>query len=248
MRLGSLRTPMNPDPRRTDHPALRHNLFYTAIPRIGTMLLLFASAAIFEARNLFSLTALSNGDIWWHLRTGLWILQNHAVPHSGLFSQSPALPWTSSSWGYDLEIAFAFRMLGLRSIPLLLMGFKTAFAVVSFLLGGGLRGRFWPAIALSVTAQYTLGSVQPGPGYCSIVFFAVELLLLSENHSTGSVRLLFCLPPLFLVWANLDVQFVYGILLLVLYLTTSFLQSLGQRSAIEHPQERGLPSRQETLA
>jgi len=239
MRLGSLRTPMNPAPRKTDHPALRHSLFYTAIPRIGTMLLLFASAAIFEAKNLFSLTALSNGDIWWHLRTGLWILQNHAVPHSGLFSQSAALPWTASSWGYDLKIAFAFRMLGLRSIPLLLMGFKTAFAVVSFLLAGGLRGRFWPAVALSATAQYTLGSVQPGPGYCSIVFFAVELLLLSENHDTGSVRLLFWLPPLFLVWANLDVQFVYGILLLVLYLSTSFLQSLGQRSAIEHPQEKG---------
>jgi hypothetical protein len=208
------------------------------MPRIGTMLLLFASAAFFEAKNLSSLTALSNGDIWWHLRTGIWIIQNHSVPHGGLFSQSPELPWTASSWGYDLLVAFAFRMLHLRSIPLLLMVFKTAFAVVTFLLAGGLRGRFWPAVALSATAQYILGSVQPGPSYCSILFFAVELLLLNESRSTGSVRPLFWLPPLFLAWANLDIQFVYGILLLLLFLTTSLLQDLGRRSGVAGLQQK----------
>ncbi len=143
------------------------------MPRIGKMMLLFVSAAILEARNRSSLTAISNGDIWWHLRTEIWILQNHGVPHSGLFSQSPELPWSAASWGYDLLVAFGFRMLDLRSIPLLLMGFKTALAVVTFLLAGGLRGKFWPAVALSATAQYILGSVQPGPGYCYRLHHAV---------------------------------------------------------------------------
>jgi len=120
----------------------------------------------------------------------------------------------------------------------LLMGFKTALAVVTFLLAGGLGGRFWPAVALSATAQYILVSVQPEPGYCSIVLFAVELLLLSESRSTESVRLLFWLPPLFLVWANLDLQFVYGILLLGLFLMTTFLPHLGYRSAVEQDQKK----------
>ena len=202
------------------------------------MLLLFASAAVFETKNLSSLSTLANGDIWWHLRTGIWMLQNHAVPHSGLFSQSPALPWTASSWGYDLLVAFAFRMLDLWSIPILLMGFKTAFAVATFLLAGGLRGRFWPAVALSVTAQYILGSVQPGPGYCSVLLFAVELFLLNESRRAGSVRPLYGLPPLFLVWANLDIQFVYGILLLVLFLITFWLQHLGPRPGVGHLQQK----------
>jgi hypothetical protein len=202
------------------------------MPRIGTMLLLFACAAVFEAKNRSSLSALSNGDIWWHLRTGIWMLQNHAVPHSGLFSQSPALPWTASSWGYDLVVAIAFRMLDLRSLPILLMGFKTALAVVTFLLAGGLRGRFWPAVALSATAQYILGNAQPVAGYCSILFFAVELFLLNESRRAGSVRPLYGLPPLFLVWANLDIQFVYGILLLVLFLIAFCLPHPGPRPGV----------------
>jgi hypothetical protein len=208
------------------------------MPRIGTMLLLFASASVFEAKNLSSLSTLANGDIWWHLRTGIWMLQNHAVPHSGLFSQSAALPWTASSWGYDLLVAFAFRMLDLWSIPILLMGFKTAFAVATFLLAGGLRGRFWPAVALSAATQYILANVQPSPTYCSILFFAVELLLLNENRRTGSVRPLFWLPPLFLLWANLDIQFVYGILFLVLFVITFCLQHLGPRPGVGQLQQK----------
>lgn len=227
---------MNSDPQRTDPPNLRNGPLDTALPRIGTMLLLFASAAVFEAKNLSSLTSLSNGDIWWHLRTGIWILQNHGVPHSGLFSQSPDLPWTASSWAYDLLVALGFRMQGLRSVPVMLMIFKLAFAVATFLLAGGLRGRFWPAVVLSATTQYILGHVQPGPGYCSMLFFAVELLLLNESRRRG-VRFLFWLPPLFLVWANLDIQFVFGILLLALFLITSFLGKFG-RSSAEHVQHK----------
>jgi hypothetical protein len=228
---------MNSSPRTTDDPG-SPRLLNPAMTRIGTMVLLFASAAIFEAKNVSSLSSLSNGDIWWHLRAGTWILQNHGVPHQGLFSQSSQLPWAASSWGYDLLLAFAFRILGLRSIPVLLMAFKTAFAVVTFLLAGGLRGRFWTAVALSAAAQYILANVQPSPTYWSMLFFAVELLLLNDNRGTGKVRPLFWLPPLFLLWANLDLQFVYGILVLLLFLTTSFLQDLRPRSGGELRQQK----------
>lgn len=198
------------------------------------MLLLFAAAAVFEARNLSSLSTPSNGDIWWHLRTGIWILQNHGVPHSGLFSQSPQLPWSASSWGYDLLVGFIFRMLGLYSVPVLVMAFKSALAVVAFLLAGGLRGRFWLAVALSAIVQYILGGVQPGPTGCSIILFAAELFLLHESRVSGSAQPLLWLPPLFLVWANLDIQFVYGILLLGLFLIASLLPDLRGRSGVQH--------------
>jgi len=227
---------MNPDPRRTRRPNSRRLGFDATIPRIVTMALLFASAAVFEAGNLSSLSTLSNGDIWWHLRTGVWIIQNHSVPHSGLFSQSPDLAWIASSWGYDLLLAFAFRTLGLGSIPVFLMGFKSALAVVTFLLAGGLRGKFWLAAALSAIAQYILGGIQPGPIYFTILFFAVELLLLTECRRTGRVRPLFWLPALFLLWANLDIQFVYGVLLLLLFLSLSLLQEVGRRPGVAHLQ------------
>jgi len=232
---------MNSSPRATDHPNTdrlnadrsigdrsignrpnsNRGRFDTAPLRIATLLPLFAAVALFEAKNLSALTALSNSDVWLHLRTGTWMLQNHAVPQTGLFSQSPDFRWTASTWGYDLLVAVAFRMLDLRSIPVLVMIFKSALAVVTYLLAGGVRGRFWTAVALSATVQYILGGVLPGPTYCSMLLFAVELLLLNQSRATDSVRPLFWLPPLFLLWANLDNQFVFGLLLLLLFLLAS---------------------------
>ena len=202
----------------------------TTLSRVPTMLLLFSTAAAFEAKNLSSLSYLSNGDVWWHLRTGIWMLQTHILPHNGLFSQSAELHWQSSSWLYDLLVASAFRMLGLLAIPLLLMAFKLLLALVTFFVAGGLRGRFWPAVLLSAVSQYILGSVPLGPGYGSILFFGIELFLLIEVRHTVNERFLFWLPPLFLLWANLDVQFVYGILLFVLFLIAFFLRTLQPRT------------------
>jgi len=207
--------------------------------RIPVLLLLFAAAAAMEALRLTSLSTLTNRDIWLHLETGLWILQHHALPHNGIFSQSGDLPWSACSWAYDVLLAAAYRLLDLRAIPLLLMLSKAALAFVTFLLAGGLsdglaparvntesqphtEGKFWLAIFLSIVAQYILGAVPVGPGYCSVLLFAVELLLLIEFRRSGNFHLLYWLPALFLLWANLDVQFVYGIGLLLLFVTANY--------------------------
>jgi hypothetical protein len=211
--------------------------------RIPAMLLLFTSAALLEAVRLSSLTALSNGDTWGHLSAGLWIIQNHGLPTNGIFSQSAALPWVDSSWAYDVVLAVLYKLLALRAVPFVLMGFKVKLAVITFFLAGGLRGRFWPAIALSAIGQYILGGLQPGPTYCSALFFAMELVLLIESRKAGNAKLLFWLPPMFLMWANFDVQFVYGLGLLLLFLGTLVLGSLISRYGI--PQ---LPSDHETVS
>jgi hypothetical protein len=83
------------------------------------------------------------------------------------------------------------------------------------LLAGGLRGKFWSAVALSAVAQYVLGGVPPSPAYFSILFFGIQLWLILESRQRAAV--LYWLGPLFLVWANLDSQFVYGIALLVVF-------------------------------
>lgn len=187
--------------------------------RIPAMILLFTIAAIVEALHCSSLSSLSaNGDIWWHLSSGLWILHNHALPHSGLFSQSSGMSWIASSWPYDLKLAIFYQLLGLASVPLFLMFFKTALGVITFLLAGGGRGAFWPAAALSALAQYIMAGVQPTPAYCSILLFGIELLLLVVSRRRRDLRLLFWLPLLFLVWVNLHIQFPYGIALLALFL------------------------------
>jgi hypothetical protein len=164
-----------------------------------------------------ALTSITAADFWWHLQTGLEILRTHTLPHTGWFSQSAAQPWIASSWLYDVRIAGWYQLLGLRFLPVVALLAKCFLAVVMFLLAGGLRGRFWAALALSVIAQYLLWQMPPLPVFCSVLALAIELILLGELRGRGSRWALFSLPVLFFAWANLDSHFVYGILVLLLF-------------------------------
>jgi hypothetical protein len=189
--------------------------------RLFLLTLLFSVAAVYEAGHQ---SALFSSDVWWHLRTGLWIWQNHTFPRTGLFSQYSDLPWIASSWGHDVLFAATYKLLGLHAIPILLMGLKVALAVVTFLLARAARANFWTAVILSATAQYVIPNLQPVPAVLSILFFGLELALLVKSRRSGDSSILFWLPLLFFVWANLHLQFVLGLLLLGLFLTTLILE------------------------
>ena len=206
--------------------------------RVLALVLLFATAAVYEA---FSLSALNGTDVWSHLRTGTWILQNHAVPHNGLFSQYPDLPWITPTWGFDLLLAVAYKLIGLRALPVLLMLFKTALAVGLFLLARGSRQNLWIPALLAAVAQYAVAGLQLQPALCSVLFCAIELVLLFDARRSGSTRLLLWLPPLFLVWANLDTHFVYGILVLGLLLAAVVTEGVCRRFGVRWFAEQAPP-------
>ena len=189
--------------------------------RVVILLALFSAAAVYESAHLSSINA---PELWVHLRTGRWILENRAVPHSSLFSQYSNLPWRDSSWGVDLLLGVAYKLLGLRAIPIVLMVFKTALAVVMFLLARSAGTGFWTAVAASAIVQVIIPGLQPLPYVFSVILFAVELQWLLESRHSGSARRLWWLPLLFVFWANLHSQFVAGLFLLVLFLTTLLIE------------------------
>ncbi len=206
---------------------------------IVLLILLFTAAPLLELARGSSLTSLNNGDFWWHLRTGLEILRTHALPHTGWFSQSASQPWIASSWLYDVKIAIWYQWLGLRALPLIAGVFKLALAVLTFILAGGLRGRFWTAFVLSAVVQYLLAGTQPLPVYCSVLALAIELILLLRSRENGSTRPLYFLPLLFLVWANVDPNFVYGIFALLLFAAACAVEQWLNREGISWADTEG---------
>jgi hypothetical protein len=189
--------------------------------RIVALIVLFSAAGIYESRHL---SALGGSEVWVHLRTGIWILENHAIPRTGLFSQYSNLAWNDSSWGFDLLLGAGYKLLGLRAIPILLMLLKAGVAVVTFLLAYSGRRDFWKAIVLSALSQYVISGLQPLPYVLSVLFFAVELQLLLNSLGSGSVRRLYWLIPIFVLWANLHIQFVAGLALLAVFLIGSLVE------------------------
>jgi hypothetical protein len=182
---------------------------------IVALVVLFSTAAVFESTHLSGLMA---SEVWVHLRTGSWILENRAIPNTGLFSQYSNLAWNDSSWAFDLLLGVTYKLFGLRAIPILLMLLKAAIAGGTFLLAYSRRGDFWKAVALSAIAQYVISGLQPLPYVLSILFFALELRLLVSSRQSGSARCLYWLPALFVLWANLHIQFVAGLVLLGVFL------------------------------
>ena len=181
--------------------------------RVVALIVLLTAGALREALRI---AAFSDDSIWWHLRTGAWILQNHAIPRTGLFSQLPNSPWIAFSWPFDAAFAGVFAVLGLRAAPLMLMLFKVALAAITFLLAGG-RQRFWCAVALSALAQFVFLNTLFTPMLISICCMGLAIYCLLESRRRGELRPLLWLPVLFWLWANLDARFILGFPLLAVF-------------------------------
>jgi hypothetical protein len=59
-----------------------------------------------------------------------------------------------------------------------------------------------------------LFTVCPRPVYFSMMRFTAELTLILEANRSGRIQPLYWLPLIFLVWADLHIQFIYGLAVL----------------------------------
>src|SRR3984957_6170731 len=78
------------------------------------------AAPVAFAVALFSADVLGDGDTWWHLKAGDWILAHGAVPRVDPFSFTMAgAPWTTHEWLSEALLALAFRAAGWSGVLLL---------------------------------------------------------------------------------------------------------------------------------
>ena len=164
-------------------------------------------------------------DVWWHLRTGEWMLQFGAVPHTDPFSVFGAgKPWVAYSWLFELLIFQLFRWLGLVGLVVYTAGMVVSIAVVLHRLIRRLQADFSLAVLLTVVAAFSIYRLYtPRPWLFSILFFALELDVLMQARKTGKFRELVWLPVIFALWANVHIQFIDGLILLAIALAESLL-------------------------
>ena len=173
-------------------------------------------------------------DLWWHLGVGNWILQHHAFPRTGILSQTAAgRPWMAYSWGYEVLLSLVYKCFGLLGIGVFGVLLTLVVACCLYWMLHRLSGRFWAAISLTVVAcSAFLFSLMPRPVFFSMVLFMVTLTLILEAQRSGRVRMLYWLPLMFALWANIHIQFIYGLFLLGLLVGINLLQHLAGRLGI----------------
>ena len=169
-------------------------------------------------------------DIWWHLKVGDWIIDHAAVPHTGILSRTAASrPWVAYSWGYEILMSRAYAWFGLIGIGLYGVLLTLAVAYSIYWMLRRLSGNFWLAsVGAGIVCSAFLFNGMPRPFFFSITLFAVTLTLLLEANRTGQIKSLYWLPLVFLVWANLHIQFIYGLFLVGLFAGVNLLQRAGE--------------------
>lgn len=175
-----------------------------------------------------ALLPVEDPDLWWHLRTGQWIIEHGRVPLTDPFSAYGAgKPWVAYSWLYELFVYYVHQSFGLVGIVWTTVILSLLIALALHVLVRMARLPFLAEVGLLALA---LGSMKPvfylRSWLFSILFFTIELILLFHVRRSGKHKPLLLLPLLFVLWANLHIQFVYGLALLGLFMVEGMIGRL----------------------
>jgi hypothetical protein len=178
-------------------------------------------------------------DIWWHLRTGQWILQHHAIPRVDLFSGVKAgKPWQPYSWLFELLTIKLFQGFGLVGIVGYSGGMVLAITVAVRHLIKRLQADFSVVALLTFVTCYSLWHLfTPRPWMFTILFFVLEIDILMHVRKTGRTRELAWLPVIFALWSNVHIQFIDGLIVLGLAVGESIVTrwGIGEKTRLRAP-------------
>lgn len=204
---------------------LRGSLEWDGWPLAALVLLAFAYVA-------FSQTLFNDGDTYWHIGAGRWILDHASVPVTDPFSfTARGHPWTSHEWLAEIVMAFAFNAASWAGLGIL---FGVAVSATLLLVGLELKRFVRPLHAVA-------GVV--------LLFVLLEPSLLARPHVLAwpmvtawtlvllHARAVHRRPPLkaallMLLWANLHASFAFGLVMLPFFALEALLQERDKRQVV----------------
>jgi tetratricopeptide (TPR) repeat protein len=206
------------------------------------------SALIFLIAVAFSTKSFREPDLWWQIRTGEWILENHEVPKQDIFSYTFAgKEWINIKWLSEVLFAITVKLVGPESVFILQM--MVSCLIIFFLMRLTLifAGRFKFSDA-SVWAIMPLGFVAL---MCGIEYrvigrpemfshlFTVVFIYLHEKNRGNFSKWLYAIIPLQLLWANMHEAFATGLIITAIYTAAAWVEYfLTRKKLIIAPVQR----------
>src|SRR6185503_4613823 len=164
---------------------------------------------IFAFTFLVASRPLSDGDFWFHLKTGEYVWNTGLVPKQELFSFTAyGNPWIAHGWLSGVIFYAVYSKVGLYPLMFIFALLATfAFWIVfRRTVGHPLVVGF--AIVLGIfTALPNLGV---RPRIFSLLFASIFLALLTNYAQYGKGRAIWWLVPLMVLWVNLHGGFIIG--------------------------------------
>lgn len=176
------------------------------------------------ALGLFTMAArgITDPDVWWHLRTGQLILQNHSIFHTDPYSFTRfGQPWINHEWLSEVLMFAIYRVAGFGG---LIVAFAAVISATFFLVFLRSVGR--PYLAAVMTLWGAVASAPSWgvrPQMFSLLLASIFLLLLEASEQRR--QLLWWTAPLMLLWVNLHAGYPIGLAFLALFLIGEGLEA-----------------------
>ncbi len=176
---------------------------------------------------------LSDGDTGYHIRAGEFILEARTVPKNDIFSLwLPPLSWTAHEWLSEVLMAVVHHHAGLIGIAVLFsLTIATTHVVLFRILRGDNQDILIPLILTVIAASTSSIHWLARPHIFSLALTAIWYSVLDRFQYRGR-NWLFVLPFIMLLWVNMHGGYVFGLMLLLVYL-------LGNLAGLYFSEERG---------
>lgn len=154
-----------------------------------------------------------DADIFWALRSGEWIVNNHMVPLTDPFSYTfEGKEWVDFTWGFQVAAHLFYSMMGwggLFILQLLITGltFVLIYLNVSLL---GSRRLWLSASLLFIVFAGSFTRLFIRPHLFSYLLISAYLLILNI-HEKRSSALIYLLFPLQVLWVNVHSSAILGV-------------------------------------
>jgi hypothetical protein len=177
---------------------------------------------IIVVAGLFLLAArpVTDPDLWWHLRTGQLIIQNHKLFHSDPYSFTRAgQPWVDHEWLSQILIFALYKAAGWGG---LIVGFAALIACTFLIVF--VRSSGQPFVAGATTVWCAIASVPSfgvRPQMLTLLLASLFLFILERSYKRPNR--VWWLLPLMLLWVNLHAGYAVGLALVAVFLLGDLL-------------------------
>ncbi len=187
-------------------------------------------------------TLLGDGDTGWHIRAGEWILSNHGVPYTDMFSfTKPGQTWFAWEWLWDVVFSLLHRWGGMAavlvaSMAVISLTFALVYDTARKNSGNAVISAVVTLMAIMASSIHWLAR----PHLFTLLFCVLFYRALERGKPAD---LLVKLPLLMILWTNLHGGFVVGLILGGTYLAGEAWQAVFS----PNPEKRSISRRRAAL-
>lgn len=214
--MAKVKSKSNQHTKLKDSTVAEENI-YVSYGLLGVFLVLVFFAVSYQISG--------DDDLFWHLATGRYIVENKVVPDKDVFGHiTSGTEWIPFEWGWDILTYGLYNIGGYNAILLFRsLAFCFIFLILYLLLRKFRVNAFLSVFALFVLLVAIMDRFSPRPHILTYIFFVLLLyILLSYKYIDKQKygKRLYFIPLIFLLWANSHMGVLAGGLILFVFTVT----------------------------